>query len=103
MSYKGLEKARVERAAKDAVKEAKKAEREAKKAEKEAKKAAKVAEEATAGKKSLGRTKLPQECKSLVEADAPKPKPNVAWMSGPQVAEDGNAPGLWRAPMARMY
>ena len=68
MSYEGLEKARVERAAKEAAKEAKKAEREAKKAEKETKKAAKEVEEvasaileveeATAGKEKLRRSKF---------------------------------------------
>ena len=45
ISYKGHEKARAERAAKDAAKEAKKAVREAKKAEKEAEKATNEAEE----------------------------------------------------------
>ncbi len=84
MSYEGLEKARAERAAKEAVKEAKKAEREGKRAEKEAKKAAKEVEEvasatpeveeATAGKKKLGRNKTTQKRKSPEEGGAPEPK-----------------------------
>lgn len=113
MSYEGLEKARAERAAKEAAKEAKKAEREAKKAEKEAKKAAKEAKEvasatpevekATAGKKKLGRSKITQKRKSPEEAGAPEPKAKVARMSEAQVEEDEIAPEPWRAPVARMW
>jgi hypothetical protein len=58
MSFEDLEKARAERAAKEAAKEAKKAEKEAEKAAKEAKKVASatpVAEEAAAGKGKRGR------------------------------------------------
>ena len=98
MSYEDLEKAKAERAAKDAAKEAKKAEREAKKAEKEAKKAAKEAEDATAGKSTRGRKR-----KSPVEVDASEPKAKVVRKSGTLVAEDETAPTPWRAPVARMY
>ena len=101
MSYEDLEKARAERAAKEAAKEAKKAEREAKKAAKEVKKAASAtpaAEEATTGKGQRGRKR-----KNLGEADAPEPKAKVARMSGTQVGEDETTPISWRAPVARMY
>lgn len=113
MSYEGLEKARAERAAKEAMKEAKKAEREAKKAEKEAKRAAKEAEEvasaipeveeATAGKKILSRNKITQKGKSPEQAGAPQPKAKVARMSEAQVEEDKIAPELWRAPVVQMW
>jgi hypothetical protein len=90
MSYEELEKAKVERAAKETAKEAKKAKR-------EAKKAAKEAEEATPGKNTRGRKR-----KSSAEADAPEPKAKVARKSGTQFAEDETAPTPWRAPVARM-
>ena len=84
MSYEDLEKARAERAAKEAAKEAKKGEKKAKKAAKEVNKAAKEAnkaakeakkvasatpeaEEATAAKGKRGRKR-----KSPIEADAPE-------------------------------
>ena len=95
ISYGSLEKARLERAAKEAekeaAKEAKKAERGARKAKKEVKKAAKEAEEvasatpeveeATAGKRKLGRNKITQKRKSPEEVGTPEPKANVARMS----------------------
>lgn len=111
MSYEGLEKARAERAAKEAAKEAKKAEREAKKAEKEAKKAAKEVEEvasaipevleATAGKKKLRQSKIIQR-KRPEEAGTPEPKARVARMSKAQL-EVETAPEPWRAPVAPMW
>ena len=99
ISYEGLEKARAERAAKDAAKEtakeAKKAERETKKAEKEAKKAAKEVEKATAGKEKLRRSKITQR-KSPGKAGTPEPKAKLARMSEAQ-AEVEIAPEPWRA------
>lgn len=113
MSYEGLEKARAERAAKEAAKEAAKAVREAKKAEKEAKKAAKKAEEvasatleveeATAGKEKLDRNKITQKRKSPEAADTSEPKAKVARMSEAQVEEDEIVAQQWRAPVARMW
>ena len=94
MSYEGLEKARAERAAKEAAKEAKKAER-------EAKKAAKEVEEATAGKKKLRRSRVTQR-KSPEEAGAPEPNAKGARMSEAQV-EVEIALESWRAPVARMW
>jgi hypothetical protein len=85
MSYKDLEKARAERAAKEAVKEAKKTEREVKKAVKEAEVVASAmseVEEATAGKKKYNRNKITQKRKSPAETDAPEPKTKVARTSG---------------------
>ena len=94
MSYEGLEKARTERAAKEAAKEAKNT----KKAEKETKKAAKEAEEATPGKSTRRRKR-----KSPAEADAPELQAKVARKSGIQDVKDENAPTTWRAPRARMW
>ena len=74
MSYEDLEKAKAERAAKEAVKEVRKAEKEVKKADKEVKKAAKEAEVAIAGKTKRGR-------KRKSPADAPEPQAKVARMS----------------------
>ena len=83
ISYEGLEKARTERATKEATKEAKKAVREAKKAEKEAKKAAKEVEEATASKKKLRRSKITQR-KSPEKAGTPELKVKLAQISEAQ-------------------
>lgn len=113
MSYEGLEKARAERAAKEAAKEAKKTEREAKKSEKEAKKVTKeaeevasarlVVEEATAGKKKLDRNKITQKRKSPEAAGILEPEAKVSRMSEAQVKEDEIVPESWRAPVARMW
>lgn len=92
MSYEDLEKARAERALKEAAKEAKRAAREAKEGAKEVQKVA------TAGKGKLGRKR-----KSPEEAGAPEPKAKVARMSEAQVEEDEIAPEPWRAPVARMW
>ena len=94
ISYKGLEKARAERAAKEAAKEAKKA-------KKEAKKAAKEVEEATTGKKKLRWSKITQR-KSPEKSGTPEPKAKLARMSEAQ-AEVENAPEPWRALVARMW
>ena len=96
MSYKGLEKARAERAAQEAAKKAKKDER-------GAEKAAKEAEEVTADKRKLGRNKIIQKGKRPEEADVPEPKAKVARMSEAQVEEDKIAPEPWRAPVAPMW
>ena len=110
MSYEGLEKARAERAAKEAVIETKKAEKEAKRAEKEAKKSTKEVEEVasaipevkevTAGRKKLGQKKTIQRGKSPKEAGVPEPKAKVPQMDEARVEI---APGLWRAPVAQMW
>ena len=105
MSYEGLEKARAERAAKEAAKEAKKAEKEAQKAAKESEEVASVTakvEEATAGKKKLGRNKRTQKRKSPEEAGPPEPMAKVARISEAQVEEYKTASEPWRAPVARM-
>lgn len=81
MSYEDLEKARAERAVKEAAKEAKKGEK-----------------VATTDKGKRGR-----KGKSPEEAGAPEPKANVARMSEAQVEEDEIASELWRAPVARMW
>jgi hypothetical protein len=86
MSYENPEKARAERAAKEAAKKVKKAEKEAKKAAKEAKKVASArpeAEEATAGKKKRGRKRK----SGALGADVLKPKVKLARISETQVAE----------------
>ena len=98
MSYEGLEKARAERAAKDAAKEAKKALRESKKAEKEAKKVTKEVEEvararlevekATLGKKKLDQNETTQKRNSSETADMPEPKAKVARINEVQIRED---------------
>ena len=106
MSYEGLEKARAERAAKEAAKEAKKAKREAKKAEKEAEEVASAipeVEKATRGKKNLSRNKVTQKRMSPEEAGVPDLKAKVARMNEAQVEEDEIAPEPWRAPVARMW
>ena len=111
MSYKGLEKARAERAAKEAAKDAKKAEREAKKVKKEAKKTAKEAEGVAspipevkeAGKKKLGCNKITQKRKYPEEAGALEPKAKVTRMSEALVEKDEIMPEPWRAPVARMW
>ena len=95
MSYEDLEKAREERAAKEAEKEAKKAEKEAKKAEKEAKKAAKEAEQAASGKSRRGRKR-----KSPPEGDAAQPKAKTARVSDTQVADTAALEPM--APEAQM-
>lgn len=111
MSYKDLEKAKAERAAKETAKETKKAERavkkairEVKNAEKEVKKAAREAEQATTGKGTHSRKRE----RPAVE-DAPKPKAKVRQMS--EVSElVGLQIGSWSeeqeqeqvAPVARM-
>jgi hypothetical protein len=81
-SYEDLERAREERAAKEAEKEAKKAEKEAKKIEREAKKAAKVAEQATSGKTRRGRQR-----KGAPEGEAAQPKAKAGRFSDTQVAD----------------
>ena len=113
ISYKGLEKARAERAAKEAAKEAKKAERKVKKAEKESKKAAKEVEEvasatlevqeATTGKKKLDQKGISRKGKSPEGAGAPEPKAKVMRLTEAQVEEDRITPELWRAPVAKMW
>lgn len=77
MSYEDLEKARAERALKEAAKETKKAAKEAKQGSKEVKKVA------TACKGKGGRKRQGPE-----EAGAPEPKAKVARMSEAQVDED---------------
>ena len=88
MSYEDLEKAREERAAKEA-------EKEAKKAEKEAKKAAKEAEQAASGKSRRGRKR-----KSPPEGDAAQPKAKTARVSDTQVADTAALEPM--APQAQM-
>ncbi|MCJ1279485.1 hypothetical protein MMC21_007309 [Puttea exsequens] len=92
MSFENLERARAERAVKEAAKQAKKVAKEAKMAAKEAKNIA------TAGKGIRGRQR-----KSPEEASVPEPKVKVARMSEAQIEEDEIAPEPWRAPVARMW
>jgi hypothetical protein len=126
MSYEDLEKARAERAAKEAAKEVKRAQKEAKEAAKEAKifaSATLEAEENTAGRKKRGwkrktttsradapkpkakvaRISETQVTESEQEADASEPKAPVAWICERQVEEYEIAPEPWRAPVARMW
>lgn len=85
MSYEDLEKARAERAVKEAAKEAKKGAKE-------------VTKVATAGKGKRG-----QKRKSPEEAGASEPKAKVARMSKAQVEVDEIVPEPWRAPVAQMW
>jgi hypothetical protein len=117
--YEDLEKARAERA----VKDAKKAEVQARKAAKEAGKVASAipeAEGATVGKNTLGRkrksaalgtkpaAKVAQISETQVaeveqEGDAGEPRNKVARTSNARVEEDGRMPEPWKAPVARMW
>ena len=83
MSYENLEKARAERAVKEAANEAKKS----------AKKDKKVA---PAGKENHGR-----KCKSSKEAGAPESKTKDVRMSEAQVEEVEIAPELWALTVLR--
>jgi hypothetical protein len=76
MSFEDLERAKAERAAKEAAQETKKAER-------EAKKAAKEAEAATARKNPRGRKRK----SGGTQTDTPEPKAKAARMSDTQAAE----------------
>jgi hypothetical protein len=117
--YEDLEKARAERA----VKDAKKAEVQARKAAKEAGKVASAmpeAEGATVDKNTRGRkrksaglgtepaAKVAQISETQVaeveqEGDAGEPRDKVARTSNAQVEEDGRMPEPWKAPVARMW
>ena len=85
MSYEDLEKARAERAMKEAAKEAKKAAKEIKKV--------------TIADKGNGSRKR----KSPGEAGAPELKTKIARMSGALVEENETAPEPYRAPVAQMW
>lgn len=85
MSYEDLEKARAERAIKEAAKEVKKGTKKAKKV-------------ATAGNGKRGRNR-----KSAEEADASEPKTKVARMSEIQIEEDEIASKSWRVSVAQMW
>ena len=92
MSYEDLEKARAERAMKEAAKEAKRAAKEAKEGAKQVRKVA------TAGKRERGRKR-----RILEEvAGAPEPDAKVARVSEAQV-ENAIPPEQWRAPVAQMW
>lgn len=90
MSYEDLEKARVERAAKEAEKEAKKTKKDVY--------ATPTAEKAIAGKGKRDRKRM-----SRIEVDAPKSKGKMAQTS--QIYTEGGevASKPWRAPVARMW
>lgn len=87
MSYEDLEKARAERAAKDAEKEA----------ANETKKA-KQAGEAAAGKGKCGR-----KGKSSEQTDAPDSKTKMAQINQPQIEERVIESERWQAPVAWMW
>jgi hypothetical protein len=120
--YEDLEKARAERA----VKDAKKAKVQARKAAKEARKVASAileAEGATVGKNTRGRkrksaalgtepaepaAKVAQISETQVaeveqEGDAGEARDKVARTSNARVEEDGRMPEPWKAPVARMW
>ena len=90
MSYEDLEKARAERATKEAEKEAKKAKKDVY--------ATPTAEGAIAGKGKRDRKRM-----SRIEVDAPKSKGKMAQTS--QIYTEGAevASEPWRAPVARMW
>lgn len=97
MSWKDLENARAERAAKEAEKEAKSEARKAKKARKEFK-AISTAEEATVSKGKRGPKR-----KSNAAADTAEPKAKSALMSQIEAKDDEIAEQPWLGPVTRMW
>ena len=99
MSYEDLEKARLERAKKEAGKEAADKAKKAKKA-KQALTATPTADEAAVGKKKRGRRH-----KNGVGANARtlEGEAEAALVDWPQVDEGGSSSDPWRAPVARMW
>ncbi len=90
MSYEDLEKARAERAAKEAEKVAGKTKKDLY--------AIPTAEKAIGSKGKRDRKRM-----SRVEADAPEPKAKMARTSQIQIEGGEVASELWRAPVARMW
>ncbi|KAK6431231.1 hypothetical protein LTR95_012610 [Oleoguttula sp. CCFEE 5521] len=89
ITFQDLEKARTERAAKEAEKEAKKA--------KQTSKVASIVEKTAAGKVNRDWKR-----KDNAKEDVPEPEADVPRVSQIQVEGLGSAPGLFRAPVARM-
>ena len=97
MCYEDLEKARAERAAKDAEKEAASNARKAKKAKKESR-AMPTAEEATAGRAKRGlKRKIP------TEADVAETTATGVQICQTQADEEDISARPWQAPVARMW
>ena len=78
MSYEDLEKARAERAVKEAAKEAKQVD--------------------TAGRRMHGRKR-----KSIEKTGIPEAEPAIPWIGEAQAEEDEIAPEPFRAPVARVW
>ena len=95
MSFKDLESARAERAAKEATKRVASEARKVKKAEKVSRAAARVGEIPAGGRRHI------RKSQSVAVADASAPLSNVM-MDNPVQIEDG-ASIPWQAPVARMW
>ncbi|KAK3625371.1 hypothetical protein LTR56_020456 [Elasticomyces elasticus] len=99
MSYEDLEKARLERATKEADKEAANKTKKAKKG-KRAMTATPTADEVAVGKEEGGR-----KHRNGAGADAPalEVEAEAAHLGWPQVDEGGSSSEPWQAPVARMW